>query len=89
MAKKTVKKTRKSRAKTKTKTKAKTTSKKRVAKSAKKPAPSWFGLVIDGKRTPYGLPSLEDAQLEAAALGKQGYKVAIYDQDTGRIVKRT
>ncbi|MGH6968046.1 MAG: hypothetical protein ACREEL_09350 [Stellaceae bacterium] len=49
---------------------------------------AWFGLVIDGNRTPFSLPSVEEAAAAAAGLREQGHAVAIYDQDTNRIVRR-
>jgi len=63
--------------------------KKRPAKRKKKaPADVWFGLVINGKRTPFSLPTIEDAVAIGAGLRDQGYKIAIYNQDTDRIVRR-
>jgi hypothetical protein len=63
-----------------------------AAQSAKPPVPppaaTWFGISIDGKRVPYTLPSVEDAATVAKGLREQGHKVAIYDQQTNRIVKR-
>jgi hypothetical protein len=86
MAKKAAKKITKLRAKGKSdKTKAKKRTKKPVKK---KSAPTWYGIVIDGKRVPFSLPSMTDARATAAGLKDQGYKVAIYDMETGRIVKR-
>jgi hypothetical protein len=91
MAKKAAKKTAKRQAKVKSK---KTKAKNRVKKpSKKKPAQkksgqAWYGIVIDGKRVPFSLPSVTDARATAAGLKDQGYKVAIYDMETGRIVKR-
>jgi len=64
--------------------------KKKAKRPRRKPAGkagTWFGVVIDGKRTPFYLTSIRDAKTEAAALRKQGYKVAVYNQDTNRIVR--
>jgi hypothetical protein len=65
---------------------------KSVAKAAAPPvkssAPAWYGIVIDGKRVPYTLASVADAEAAAIGLREQGHKVAIYDQDTTQVVKR-
>ena len=66
---------------------AKKARKKPRKKPARKTGNAWYGVVIDGKRTPFYLTSLRDAKSEAASLRKQGYKVAVYNQDTNRIVK--
>ena len=88
MAKKKAKKTAKKSAKRIAKKIARKPAAKRAKKARRSTLPaSWFGLVIDGKRVPYSLASVEDARIEAAALEDQGYKVAIYDQDSGKIVK--
>jgi hypothetical protein len=60
----------------------------RAPAPAKPSAPAWYGIVIDGKRVPYTLPSVADAEAAAAGLREQGHKVAIYDQDTNQVVKR-
>jgi len=86
MVEKAAKKPNKRRAKIKS---GKTKTKKRPkAPAKKKSAQPWYGIVIDGKRVPFNLPSMTDARATAAGLKDQGYKVAIYDMDTGRIVKR-
>jgi len=46
-----------------------------------------FGLIINGSKTPLGVPSMKDARAAAAGLIEQGCKVAIYNQDTDKIVK--
>jgi hypothetical protein len=62
--------------------------KKSARKRAKKSEYLGFGLVINGSRTPLSIPSMEDAQAAASGLVEQGCKVAIYNQDTNKIVKR-
>src|SRR5487761_1557461 len=59
-----------------------------AAQPAKSSAPAWYGIVIDGKRVPYTLPSVAEAEAAAIGLREQGHKVAIYDQDTNQVVKR-
>ncbi len=61
---------------------------KSARKRARKPAYVAFGLVINGVRTPLGVPSMRDARAAASGLVEQGCKVAIYNQDTNKIVKR-
>jgi len=66
----------------------KKSARKSAGKRARKSAYVAFGLVINGSRTPLGVPSMKDARAAAAGLVEQGCKVAIYNQDTDKIVKR-
>ena len=66
----------------------KKSARKSAGKRARKPAYVAFGLIINGSRTPLGVPTMSDARAAAAGLVEQGCKVAIYNQDTGKIVKR-
>jgi hypothetical protein len=66
----------------------KKTAKKVAAKRAGKSDYVGFGLVINGSRTPLRVPTMEGAEAAAVGLVEQGCKVAIYDQDTDKIVKR-
>jgi hypothetical protein len=47
-----------------------------------------FGIIIDGKRTAHTVPSIEDAEDMARHLCEPGHQMAIYDQDTNKIVKQ-
>lgn len=67
---------------------AKKSAGKRAGKRAGKSDYVAFGLIINGSRTPLGVPSMRDAQAAASGLVGQGCKVAIYNQDTNKIVKR-
>ena len=53
-----------------------------------KPANTVFGIIVDGKRTSIGLPSVKDAEDAARGLAEEGRSVAIFDRVTGKIVKR-
>lgn len=64
------------------------TARKGARTSTKRAAEAWFGIIIDGRRIPYTLPSLEDAAATALGLRERGHTVAIYDQETDKIVKR-
>jgi hypothetical protein len=66
----------------------KKSAKKSAGKRAKESGNVWYGLIINRSRTPLSVPTIEDAQAAAAGLIEQGCKVAIYNQDTNKIVKR-
>lgn len=67
---------------------AKATRRPVAAAAAKPPAQTRYGIIIDGKRTSYTLPSVAAAEAVAVGLREHGHKVAIYDQETNQIVKR-
>lgn len=64
------------------------TAKKGARTPTKRAAEAWFGIIIDGRRIPYTLPSVEDAEATALGLRERGHSVAIYDQETDKVVKQ-
>jgi hypothetical protein len=86
--KKTAKKPAKKPAKKSAKRPAVKAKKKAAKKPTQKPVNIWYGLIVNGSRIPMSLPSIADAQESASGLKEQGCEVAVYDQDTGNIVKR-
>jgi len=67
---------------------AKKSAQKSAPKKATPPANIWYGLIVNGSRIPMNLPSIKDAEAPVSGLKQQGCELAVYDQDSGKIVKR-